>query len=112
MDPAAPEPKVDFTVNSDHVVDSENISKGHRGLDESLGWSAHTSDAKLISGLILVAMNAFTDGPVQPQSVDHHSWFCVQLQKLNDYFVSESSCTVDVDFNWPPVVTTRPLMSL
>jgi len=37
MDPAAPEPKVDFTVNSDHVVDSENISKGHRGLDESLG---------------------------------------------------------------------------
>jgi len=37
MDPAAPEPKVDFTVNSDDVVDSENIPKGHRGLDESLG---------------------------------------------------------------------------
>jgi len=39
MDPAAPEPQVDFTIDRDGFVDSENTSKGHmhRGLDESLG---------------------------------------------------------------------------
>ena len=34
MEPAAPEPQVDLTVDKDGIVDSERTSKGHRELND------------------------------------------------------------------------------
>ncbi len=75
-----------------------------------------------------MAMNASTDGPVQPQSVDHpmlvntadsmelcSSAELIELfagytaadvkQREVDYFVRESSCIEDVDFNHPALMS-------
>ena len=87
---------------------------------------AATEKAKAEADAILMAMNASTHEPMQRQSVDHATVvntadsmeLCstaelIELfegytaadvkQKEDDYFVSETSCTVDLDFNHPAV---------
>ncbi|DBB06472.1 TPA: hypothetical protein ACH3X1_012028 [Trebouxia sp. C0004] len=85
MDSAAPEPQVDLTAGADDVVDSQATSKGHRGLDDT--WD-HFKKIKLDSELIEL-FEGYAAADVN--------------QKEDDYFVSDSSCTVDLDYNHPAI---------
>ncbi|DBB09009.1 TPA: hypothetical protein ACH3X3_007637 [Trebouxia sp. C0006] len=99
----------------------EDIMQNEQDLANDVDRAA-TEKAKAEADAILMAMNASTHEPMQPQLVDHATVvntadsmeLCstaelIELfegytaadvkQKKDDYFVSETSCTVDLDFN-------------
>lgn len=118
----------------------EDIMQNEQELANDVDRAA-TEKAKAEADAILMAMNASTHEPMQPQLVDHATVvntadsmeLCstaelIELfegytaadvkQKEDDYFVSETSCTVDLDFNHPAIdeslvasaaVSTTPL---
>ncbi len=117
MSATAPDPPVDLTSTEDDPADSAATSKGHRGLDDI--WD-HYKKIKLEKGEASRLHRNYdarckgcnTHVPGKPEKLRRHLATCNKAAPHSQIHVSESHCSVDLDFNhpaWDVSATTAPV---